>query len=71
MLTFYIVGVVIALFILLTLLSMAIDNDEGYGLHIIANMARVFVLSLSSWAVIYVIGMGFVFKLAKKRIKDK
>ena len=70
MLTFYIVGVVIALLILLTSLGVMIKNDEVYELDIIDKMVMLFVLSLFSWAIVFVIGTAVTYKLIKDK-KDK
>jgi len=70
MLTFYLIGVVIALLILLTSLGVMIENDEVYGLDILVNMVIIFVLSSSSWAIVVAIGAAVIYKRVKNK-EDK
>jgi len=67
MFTFYIVGVVIALLFFLVVLGVMIENDEVYGFDIIVNMVMLFVLSLFSWTILFMIGSAVVYK----RVKNK
>ena len=67
MITFYIIGVVIVLLILLTSLAIMIEDDEVYGLDILVRMAIIFALSSSSWAIVFVIGAAAIYR----RIKNK
>ena len=66
MITFYIIGVVIALLVLLTSLAMMIRTNEVYGLDIIVTMVVMFGLSLFSWTIVLVIGIGFVLELTER-----
>ena len=70
MFTFYIVGVVIALLILLTSLGIMIENGEVYELDIIDKMVGIFVLSASSWAIVVVIGAVVIIERVKNK-EDK
>ena len=67
MFTFYIVGVVIALLFFLVVLGIMIENDEVYGFDIIVNMVMLFVLSLFSWTILFMIGVMVIIK----RVGDK
>ena len=74
MVTFYFIGVGVALLFSLIHLAWKFAEEDTCSLDILyiaVYMLDVVILSLFSWAVILVIGMKFVFEQAKKNRKDK
>ena len=74
MVTFYFIGFGVTLLVSLIHLAWRLAEEDAYRLDIIdilMNMLSILILSLFSWAVIFVIGMRFVFKRAKENRKGK
>ena len=71
MMTFYIVGVIIVLLLSLTILAWEIVNGEVYESEMPTSLIGIFIFSLFSWAILFLLAILFVFQYAKNKRKKK
>ena len=62
MLTFYIVGCIIAYLMLLAILASQLSKEEEYELDTVAYILGLLLLSLFSWAIVLAIISIFIFE---------
>ena len=70
MMTFYIIGVVISLFFLLSFFAWAFVNVDIVELDVLSAMLSTLLLSLFSWIFIFVVIMILGFEWAKKNREE-
>ena len=62
MMTFYLVGCIIAFLMLLSILAYRLSKGEEYELDIVAHMSGVLLLPIFSWVMVLAIILIFIFE---------
>lgn len=66
----YVTGCIFALLVFLFVFAFVNDDEEVHGSEVIENMIGISIMSLFSWAIVYVMAMMFVFQLIKNKRKE-